>query len=78
MQHKNATTYLCFRDSGEIWTEIITDPFGTTRQSDTPYQQNQQDCVREESGKPDHLQQRNRSSCVTRAKTLYAYKIDST
>lgn len=34
-------TYLCFRNCGEIWTKIITDPFGTTWQGDTPYQQNQ-------------------------------------
>lgn len=55
-------TYLCFRDCGEIWTKIITDPFSTTWQSDTPYQQNQQNCVREESGEPDYLQQKNCSS----------------
>jgi len=55
-------TYLCFRDCGEIWTKIITDPFGTTWQGDTPYQQNQQNCVREESGEPDYLQQKNYSS----------------
>lgn len=49
-------TYLCFCDNVEIWTEIITDPLGTARQSDTPYQQNQQNCVREKRGEPDYLQ----------------------
>lgn len=53
-------TYLCLRDGGEIRAEVITDPLGTSGESDTPYQQDQQDCVREKSGEPDYLQQKSR------------------
>lgn len=47
--------HLGLEDGGEVGAEVVADALRRAGQCDTPYQQNQQDSVREECREPDHL-----------------------
>lgn len=51
--------HLCLEDGGEVGAEVVADALRRAGQCDTPYQQNQQDSVREECREPDHLRSNN-------------------